>query len=370
MTQIGPNFRPNGQPNPIATSRGATSGEPLSTSGEPHTANQPSSAEHHALPTGSLTPALNAELALQPGQLLQLLRNLLKLPKELAQLLAMLANENPTMAKTVLPELLEALLQTETPVPLNELQAALLTHVDEAREKLLKLLQSAGGGSGGHPGQLGELLGTLSELVAQSKQSPGQALHAAIHLYLPYPLHPPQAFSLRQEAAGSGEGGESAGTAGEQLALFIETLTLGQFRITLSSQGRAPLHAIVQHEPIATAFTAAIAQEVVTGLGGAGHIDLSFVLKDNPKAITLRPDSNPPAASAESEAPANAHESPLHAATGKQSVGLHPTGELSMSALYAAYVIIRVIFELDEQHQRHQQRARRIDSQTGDQTAP
>ena len=380
MTQIGPNDRSNRLPAPPSSSRAHETEAslitaPLSQPGKTQSSPQPSASGANSLISNGSPLGLNAALALNPGQLLQLLRSLLQLPKELVQLLAMLSNADPAAAQALMQELLQTLLNTETPAPLDDLQAALLAHADGAQEKLLKLLQTAGAGTGAHPGQLGELLGTLSELVSQARQSPGQALHAAIHLYLPYPLHPPQAFTLRQESASGEEDGDSGGSASEQLALYIETLTLGQFKITLNAQGRAPLQALVLHEPLATAFTATIAQEVAQGMGGNGQIEFFFTLKENAKAPAIPPDANPthpapdaaPASSPpKADSPQPNHENvpagnemqTVSSAEGKQSVGLHPTGGLSMTALYAAYVLIRVIFELDEQNQRHQQRAK------------
>lgn len=301
-----------------------------------------------------LATGLNQQLALASEQLLQLLKNLLQMPKELGQLMAMLADVDPASAQA----LLQNLLQSETPVPLEQLQQLLLSHADAAQDKLMKLLQSTAQNPGNQSSQMGELLSTLNELVAKAKESPMQALQSTISLYLPaYPFHPPQAFSLRYEPPGTGDNdGENSdeNQQGEQLSLFMDTMTLGQFKITLAAQGPAPIQAVVLHDPVAKPFEAEITQQVNEALGGAGRMELLFMPKPGQTA-------KPETSAASSEPAFNPSEtSAPYATDGKQSVALHPSGGISMAALYGAYAIIRVIFELDEQNKTHQARAAMI----------
>jgi len=354
LSNIGPNFRPpwqqaqsglSKQPDNASATENTQQGSIQNGVNPGQNATQPSLSP--AALSGLFATGLQSELALASDQLLLLLKNLLQMPKELAQLKALLADVAPDSAQALLQNLLES----EVPLSLDKLQQLLLSHADAAQDKLLKLLQSTAMSSSGQSSQLGELLGTMTELLQKAKESPTQALHSTMSLYLPnYPLHPPQAFSLRFEANGksdsdSEESEESSADEESQLALFINTLTLGQFKITLASQQRAPIEAVIHHEAIAAHFEQELIRQTDLAMGGPGRILLLFVPKTGAKAAHQKPPSEQPASETTSNNLNN------------QSVAIHPTGGVSMTALYGAYALIRVIFEVDTQNQVHLTRA-------------
>jgi len=343
VSNIGPNFRPPGQQQP-AVSRPSGNQEAQSAS-EAHIGQSTGGLPQQAAMGGGLPPplALGAlfahENVLSAQQLMQLLRNLLQMPRELVQLLAMMANLDPKMSQ----ELLKKLLSEDAQIPPEALQAFLQEHLDSAQDKLLKLMQSGPTSMTGSGKQMGDLMGTLTELVSKAGKSPAEALHSTISLYLPYyPLHPPQAFSLRFESPPGNqqeedENGEGQNNDEQQLVLFIQTLTLGQFKISLSAERPTRLLAVIEHDAQATPYEANICEQVKEAMG-EGHtqsIELMFIAragaKGNQVAATNRSGTSKP----EPE---------------KQSVGIHPTGGISAVAIHGAYLLIRVILELDNRN--------------------
>lgn len=286
----------------------------------------------------ALAPLFTHENALSARQLAQLLRNLLQMPKEMVQLLAMFADLEPALNQ----ELLKKLLTEEAQVPMEELQQFLQNHMDKAQDKLLKLLQSSQMSMTGSGKQMGDLMGTLSELVTKAGKSPAEALHSTISLYLPYyPLHPPQAFSLRFEQM-PGQSGENEGEGEQQqLVLFIQTITLGQFKIEVSQGQQAQWLALVEHDPVAAPYREAIQKQVQETLGSALSpvLSLAFLQRAETKRASVPAMTHNPS---ESLTTGGAEQ------TGKQSVGIHPAGgNVSAMAIQCAYLLIRVILEMD-----------------------
>ncbi len=346
MSNIGPNFRPTGQQQPaVSRPPGSQGAQSASESNAGQAASGlPPPEPGEALPAPMGLGALFAhENVLSAQQLMQVLRNLLQMPRELVQLLAMMADLDPKMGR----ELLQKLLAEDAQVPPEALQAFLQEHLDSAQDKLLKLMQSGPTSLAGSGKQMGDLMGTLTELVSKAGKSPAEALHSTISLYLPYyPLHPPQAFSLRFEPKPGGdddEDGEDAdGQDGDapQLALFIQTKTLGQFKISVSVERPARLLAVLEHDPQAAPYEADIRAQVkeAMGAGNTQSIELLFIARSG-TAGASRHAANPP------ETAGNGPE--------KQSVGIHPTGGVSAVAIHGAYLLIRVILELDNRNGLH-----------------
>jgi hypothetical protein len=298
-------------------------------------------------------------LALPAEDLAKLLRNLFQLPKEMIQLLALLSEQEPALGQA----LLEALMQEESKIPLEALQDFLQGRVDQAQQKLLKLLQAHPAAMAGS-GDVGTLMQGLGELADKIKQGPQGALDATVTLYLPfYPLHPPQAFTLRFEPPQSG--GEGSTESSEpQLVVYVETLTLGSFRAVILPDADKPAgnwQAVIAHQPAAVPYLQAIEaglQEAATAAmpvrllftaNASGHLGQNTghhsgqasrdALGDAPGS-SLSPDEN------SSGLPAQSGKQP----SGKQSVGLHPAGGVSVMAIQVAYLLIRIILELDNRN--------------------
>jgi hypothetical protein len=363
MSNIGPNFKPPGQPLPSAGAR------PAGEAGQSPAANGP------ALPTGgnvplqapglaqaALAPLLAFENALTAEQLVLLLRNLLQMPKEMVQLLAMFAEGDPAAGQAIL----KTLLAEEIPVSLEALQQFVQSNADKAQDKLLKLLQSSQMPLTGSGKQMGELLGNLSDMAGKAGKSPMEALHTAISLYLPgYPLHPPQAFTLRFETPGGGEDEESGAQQEDQLVLWIETIHLGHFKITITTgqppeaeQSSSRWQVWVEHDPVAALNLPDLRDQVVTAAGGAAMVSLMFLPRS--AATPARPPERPQTHPTVEHPAVSGNPAAESASGGRQSVGIHPAGGVSAGILCLAYLLIRVVFELDNREGLTRQRAAAI----------
>lgn len=356
MSFIGPNFRPPGQ---SYTPRAPSSGEGLKPDGAGSAEGSASAGQNLApganLPSqAGMFSALNAgDLALPPEGLAKLLRNLFQLPKEMIQLLALLSEQEPAVGQA----LLQALTREDASVPLEVLQAFLQGRVDKAQEKLLKLLQSNPATMAGFE-DVSTLMRGLSELADKIKQGPQGALDATVTLYLPfYPLQPPQTFSLRFEAPEDGGEG-SAESAEPQLVLYVETLTLGAFRVViLPDADKPPGHwqAVMSHQAAAAPYL----QAIETGLQQATTVAIPIRLLFTPNASERNGHETKGVALA---ADAETSEHGVHqrstppgasdrvGSAGRQSVGLHPAGGVSVLAIQVAYLLIRIILELDNRN--------------------
>lgn len=341
MNSIGPNFRPPGQQGSAA---GARQNESVQQPGAQQQGNFSEPIANRiqagtATGTLSLAALLAQQNPLAPDQLAQLLRNLLKMPKEIVQFLALLAEQDPAAGQ----ELLQQLMTEEVKIPLENMQSTLEGKLEQAQQKLLKLVQGNPAALASN-GELGELMKGLSELAAKTGKAPAEALQSTITLYLPfYPLHPPQAFSLRFEPP-NGEG-EGSNEDEPQLVVYIETLTMGQFRASIATGPQSQWKAVIEHDAKASEYLEAIQ----TNLKEAAPLE-------QPELFFLSRVAQEPTTNAATHT--ETENTPVTALTRQQSVGLHPTGGVSVLAVHAAYLLIRVILELDNQNALHQGRAK------------
>lgn len=346
MSFIGPNFRPPGQPYQF---RGPAQGgeiQPATAYGTEGGASpgNPGLQTGAGLPAGTLPLAtlMAGNLALPAEDLAKLLRNLFQLPKEMIQLLALLSEQEPALGQA----LLEALMQEEVKVPLEALQDFLQGRVDKAQEKLLKLLQGNPAAMAGL-GDVGTLMQGLGELADKIKQGPQGALDATVTLYLPfYPLHPPQAFTLRFEAPEQDDQG-SAESSEPQLVVYLETLTLGAFRAVILPDTDKPVghwQVVVGHESAATPYLQSLEAGLQEAAAAPMPVRLLFTLNASQgksqgvkgEVGNIQPSGN--SASSTTGSPV------------RQSVGLHPAGRVSVLAIQVAYLLIRIILELDNRN--------------------
>lgn len=293
----------------------------------------------------SLAPLFAFENAMNIQQLAQLLRNLLQMPKEMVQLMALLANLDGADTQQLLKQLL-----TENPqISLEDLQQLLTNQLGKSQDKLIKLLQSSQLTFTGSGKQMGDLMNMLSQLSAKAGSSPTEALHSTLSLYLPYyPLAAPQRFSLHFEPM---EDDSEGGGDNAQLVLFIETISLGQFRITLASSPQTRLQVDIQHDPLSESLITTLTKEIQSALGQENlpAANLNFQVRAGGKAL-----QGDPASSSHISAP---HPGSTASPPEKQSVGIHPANGVSVLTLHAAYMLIRIILELDNRHALNQNRA-------------
>jgi hypothetical protein len=135
------------------------------------------------------------------------------------------------------------------------------------------------------------------------------------------------------------EGGEGEG-GGEnaQLVVYIDTITLGQFRISLATAHATQLTALIEHDTAAEPFAREIEQSVRTAVQAEGMPNPTLIFQ--PRAGQRATGES----SSRSESASNPDEGR------KQSVGIHPSGGVSVVAIHGAYILIRAILELDNRN--------------------
>ncbi|HEY9686552.1 MAG TPA: hypothetical protein V6C52_06215 [Coleofasciculaceae cyanobacterium] len=345
MSNIGPNLnQPGRQPMPSPQAPAQTSAQSSPEAGAPT-----SNTVTPGLPGGAPSGEMNSQFplaalfatqqAMSTSELLLLLRNLLRMPKELVQLMALLAN----LEQGSVEEMLKKLLTEDAPVPLEELQQLLVTHADKCQEKLLKLMQSSGMEWSGSGRSMGDLMNLLSQVTSQARRSPTEALQSTLALYLPYyPLQGPQRFSLQFEPLEDDE--EGGGGEQQQLVIYIDTLSLGKFRISLAARQRqTQLQILIAHDPLPAALLQEIEKQVQTALNMENVPPADLIFKENPGA-TARQQATSGQTTPEEE-------------TEKPAVAIHPSGGVSAVSIQAAYVLIRVILDIDTRQSLLDQRA-------------
>lgn len=355
MGSIGPGFNPSSQRYISPQQRPAT-GEAANAM---PTSSSAGAAQASLVQTGSLFSGGDARLLLAPlfafqnaldaQQTLLLLRNLLQMPDEMVRLLALSASAEGENVQDVLKQL-----QTEdVKVPLEALQELLKTNGAKGQEKLMKLLQSSQMTMTGSGGQMGDLMNSLGEMVSRTGKSPTEALHTAMSLYLPfYPLQPPQQFTLRFEALPEDEQG---GAEDPQLVLYLETITMGSFRISLGMEAGNRLHASIEHDAVATSGLETIIEESKSCLLAENMSNVVFESRQRPQSIPQNSDSK----SLDENTQTGMAQSSTNPER-KQAVALHPAKGVSALTIQAAYVLIRVIFELDNRNKLHLNRQDRL----------
>lgn len=348
MGNIGPSFGNPGFNRPQSTLPSVTPELPVVTPAELPTASLPPAGSagnmlNNVQTAAGLAALLASEGIMTPAQMVALLRNLLQLPRELVQLMAMLANleDNPTQT------LLQALLKEEIQIPLEELQQLLQAQGQKAQEKLLKLIQntSMGLGSSAQTAQLGELLQALSRLSEKSSSAAGlnplQSLHTTISLYLPYfPLQAPQQFSFQyqpEEDSGPSSGGKQAAA----LTVFLQTLHLGPLKAVIQTNDSQALDIVLEHHLTDSELAEILQQNLQQSLQSEGFAstNLMFYSAQSVKSVAAQVQNLPGNASTETNQKAQS----------QQEVRLLPGQGVSARMILAAYILIRAVFELDSQ---------------------
>lgn len=302
----------------------------------------------------------NESSALNPQELSQFLKESLKLPQEIRTLLLMLALEK-TPSETLQAALKKTLAETLTQqpeiakdIPLDEVTALLSQNSREAHQKLMRLLQGTAMSQTQGGRQVADLVGTLGQLNEQIAASPAKALETLMLLYLPwYPLTLPQKLDLTLEG-GHSEGGATDGEA-VSITLYLQTNTLGQFKITVKELQPLQIQVQIAHEQKAALALPELETRLNDLLASDGlpaalfesepvepH---AFAKPDTTTAPATQPESKPSAPMAASGsqgfqfATRRADRQKLHIAAGQR---------VSFLVIHTGYSLARLIFEVDE----------------------
>lgn len=263
-----------------------------------HTA---SSIETFKLPTMSKT----AQAAM--------LRELLDLPKEWSEFMDVMLKTSPDSAE----KLTKALIQQKiNPADIKNL---LETNSKEAIGKFINLMKQGVT----HP-QNSELLTSyaskLSSLAQSAASSESHAMKEIILLYLPLAqMTPPQNIEVDSEEK-KGGGAESSNS----LILYATTISLGRFKITLSTQRANDVYAQIENSgaPKGSESYLKRLDKLISKVLEESKINAQkeFTVSKTPKITT----------------------------TEKQNFTLRPIGELSHNLVNAAFIIVKLIFDFDE----------------------
>jgi len=161
----------------------------------------------------------------------KLVKNLFNLPEDIQQLLKEISGLKG--ADTTLQELLK---QPNLKIDTDLIRQMLEGNSKDALNKLLKLTQQTSLEKQSSD-QLKDILSLLNSLTPKKNATPQEVLTNLILLYLPYlPLSEKQKLEIELEKRGSNsgqEGEEEEKSEQTALVIYIQTVNLGRFKITI-----------------------------------------------------------------------------------------------------------------------------------------
>jgi hypothetical protein len=283
-----------------------------------------------------------------------LLLKLLKLPKELHLVFVELMQQDPAMLKTLEQFNVWMAQNPDQKLSLELLQQFLKQHLQNGQKKASEflLMPSTTGQQIQHPG-MNDALQRMAALDHQLSHSPQESLKTLVNLYLPVGnpgIYPPVQFQFRQEPADSGnsEKTTAGGSASSesQLVMYLKTVVLGRFRISLSQDVSHSLlietecDALVQ--PYKNVIEAGVAKEKPA--------------KQIPKWLWYVRKALPSSTEQASCTTASESTDTLPAEEKKPSVLCAPPAGVSIVVVETAHRVATVILALDTRLVLHQQR--------------
>lgn len=253
-------------------------------------------------------------------QLAALLRELLSLPKEMHELLAMLAfGENTT------GEIANKIKDPTLQLIIKQLQNLLGQNSKDAINKLIQLTQNNALFFEGSS-QLRDILGLIQKIAVTAQTSPADALTMAMVLYLPWlPLAEQQKLELSFGFKEEEENSEKIEC--EVLILFIQTLNIGIFKITIMLNNDKSIDIEIESDKIDA--------KVIENIVAATNKNLKATGLKSKVATSTRKEAQ--------------YKSPKEMKTEtNKSISLHPSGKISMVTINIGHSIAKLIFETDE----------------------
>lgn len=291
-------------------------------------------------------PGAGADLGINPQQLSAFLKNLLQMPKEIQQLLALMVTQDQSPTQEIIKQIIEQ----NPKVSLEELQKLLVQKVKQGEVQITRLLQSAQMNHTTESSKMGDLLSLVSQIGARVQASPADSLVMTMLLYLPwYPVSVHQKLQMQYQPGGDDEGegsGESDGSDSGQLVLMIETEHMGKFRIASSLIHTNQIYFRVTHGPQANPHLEDIENRLRKSFDEQ-HLMSGVVEFEERAQIPALEKAKPQAA--EPAMAANTPEEKTPAAgKGDQAVAVRGMGGPSIQLVQGAYLLMRLIFETDD----------------------
>ncbi|OGI18458.1 MAG: hypothetical protein A2287_05510 [Candidatus Melainabacteria bacterium RIFOXYA12_FULL_32_12] len=264
--------------------------------------------------------------ALNTAQQAVLIRELLNLPKEFKEFLSLMVYGEVSQEN-----LLKLLQDKSKDIQLKDIQNLLDTNSKEVISKLLKLLQP---GSSGFKDteQLNKLVNLLTQTISSQNNSPQEILNKTILLYLPWlPLVQQQDIDIKLE--------ERKGSENDQeniaLIMYISTINLGRFKITLILNADSSLNIDIESEE-----------------AEKNKIYLEKILSNVNQEMSknkINGKTNVYTQKFKTEKDSD-----------KRELSLCPVSNISPKIMMAAYSIAKIIFEIDENVSLIESRKQRI----------
>lgn len=172
-----------------------------------------------------LRQQINAELLLNRPEQAFLMKEMLKIPQDIQQLLTLLDSKG----QPITPEIIKLLLESNS---------------REVISKLIKLIQQDPYNSQNHE-QLKQLMSLISQIVPSKDASAQEILTHLTLLYLPWlPLSEQQKIRIEFEKKQSGNPEEDDSVV---MVVFISTINLGRFKVTLLIEKNQMLSIFIQN---------------------------------------------------------------------------------------------------------------------------
>ncbi len=287
--------------------------------------------------------------AMTPQETSAFLKALLDLPDDIQTLLAQLATQDGGVTKKLLEQLLKE--NPDLNVSLERLQEMLGQKTQGSSNKMLQLMQANMAQSyTGDSQKMTELLKFTTQLSLRVNTSPMEALNTLILLYIPwYPLVDPQKLELQFESewgeAEEGEEGESY-----TLVLYLETDTMGKFRIAAGVRHQTQLVFKIEYEKIAEPYIEAIQRFVTENLSRDGIPPPTFAFTES--AASRKQAMTDPSVLEEQSGVDNFKT----LQTDRKKLSISPSKGVSVVVLNAACQFSRIVFEVDERNRLLQRR--------------
>jgi hypothetical protein len=248
-----------------------------------------------------------------------LIRDLLSMPKDLQNLLALLAFGKDNGA-----DIAQLLKNMNANILAKDLQQLLGNNSKEVINKLIQLTQNNALFFEGS-NQLRDILGFVQKISVTSQQSPSDALTNVMLLYLPWlPLTQQKQLELYfgYEESDSGEG-----TDIEVLVMFIRTENIGTFKVTIILNPDKTLEIDIENDQVASSVIDNIVAETKGDLQESGLLN----------KISTRTRKN-----TETRSPKEMKKETT------KSISIHPSGKISVITVHTGYKIASIIFTIDE----------------------
>lgn len=276
-----------------------------------------SNKQEQALSTNTYTNS-NIQIAkLSSEQKTLLLKELLNLPSDLKDFLELFSKSGKSRDISL------ALLQkANVEIDLADIKQLLDTNSKEIINKLIKLIQQPSSNYQGIS-QIKDILSALNQVLPQGKTQNYDTLKSIILLYLPWlPLTPPQDIKFCAENKEKAESEETD----ELIMILISTINLGKLRITLFLDAASKLKLdleLQERKELGDDFEKKLLEKITNDISGLGMLPEAETNFRHSKNLTENTDK-------------------------QRAVSFQKVSKISPPLMMAAYTIIKLVFEVDE----------------------